>query len=197
MPIMAPMEVPPKFEIFPDRLEITSAGRLPESMSREEFFNGISIPRNKELMRIYRDLELVESLGSGIPRIISAYGENCFRFTDNFIRITFPVSAQAGTKPAPSRHQAGTKLVLSDMDNFEKLIVYCTETRSVVDMLEFMGLRDRTKFRNKYVKPLLEEGIIEMKIPDKPNSQNQKYRLTSKGIEWKEMLKKQNATPSC
>ena len=83
------------------------------------------------------------------------------------------------------------------MDNFEKLIVYCTETRSVVDMLEFMGLRDRTKFRNKYVKPLLEEGIIEMTIPDKPNSQNQKYRLTSKGIEWKEMFKKQNATPSC
>ena len=83
------------------------------------------------------------------------------------------------------------------MDNFEKLIVYCTETRSVVDMLEFMGLRDRTKFRNKYVKPLLEEGITEMTIPDKPNSQNQKYRLTSKGIEWKEMLKKQNATPSC
>ena len=100
-------------------------------------------------------------------------------------------------KPAPSRHQAGTKLALSDMDNFEKLIVYCTETRSVVDMLEFMGLRDRTKFRNKYVKPLLEEGITEMTIPDKPNSQNQKYRLTSKGIEWKEMLKKQNATPSC
>ena len=83
------------------------------------------------------------------------------------------------------------------MDNFEKLIVYCTETRSVVDMLEFMGLRDRTKFRNKYVKPLLEEGITEMTIPDKPNSQNQKYRLTSKRIEWKEMLKKQNATPSC
>ena len=103
------MEVPAKFEIFPDRLEITSAGRLPESMSREEFFNGISIPRNKELMRIYRDLELVESLGSGIPRIISAYGENCFRFTDNFIRITFPVSAQAGTKSAPSWHQVGIK----------------------------------------------------------------------------------------
>ena len=58
-------EVPPKFEIFPDRLEITSAGRLPESLTREEFFNGISIPRNKELMRIYRDVELVESLGSG------------------------------------------------------------------------------------------------------------------------------------
>ena len=65
----------------------TSAGRLPESLTREEFFNGISIPRNKELMRIYRDVELVESLGSGIPRILRAYGEDCFKFTDNFIRI--------------------------------------------------------------------------------------------------------------
>lgn len=62
----------------------------------------------------------------------------------------------------------------------------------MVDMLELMGLRDRTKFRNKYVRPLLEEGIIEMTIPDKPNSQNQKYRLTPKGIELKEMLKKQS-----
>ena len=94
-------EVPPKFEIFPDRLEITSAGRLPESLSREEFFSGISIPRNKELMRIYRDVELVESLGSGIPRILREYGEDCFKFTDNFIRITFPVNRIAKKQSDP------------------------------------------------------------------------------------------------
>ena len=29
---------------------------LPESLTKEEFFNGISIPRNKELMRIYREV---------------------------------------------------------------------------------------------------------------------------------------------
>ena len=65
---------------------------MPESLTKEEFFNGISIPRNKELMRIYRDVELIESLGSGIPRILRAYGEDCFKFTDNFIRITLPIS---------------------------------------------------------------------------------------------------------
>lgn len=32
-------EVPPKFEIFSDRLEITSYGSLPENMSKEEFFS--------------------------------------------------------------------------------------------------------------------------------------------------------------
>ena len=77
-------EVPPKFEIFPDRLEITSAGRLPESMTKQEFYAGVSMPRNKELMRIYKDIELVESLGSGIPRILQTYSEDCFHFKENF-----------------------------------------------------------------------------------------------------------------
>ena len=84
-------EVPPKFEIFPDRLEITSMGGLPEGMTQEEFFAGISIPRNKELMRIYRDVELVESLGSGVPRILQTYGKGCFHFTELFTRIILPM----------------------------------------------------------------------------------------------------------
>ncbi len=66
-------EVPPKFEIFPDRIEITSAGGLPEGLSQEEFFLGFSVPRNKELMRIFKDLGMVEQLGSGVPRILESY----------------------------------------------------------------------------------------------------------------------------
>ena len=85
-------EVPPKFEIFADRIEITSAGTLPEGLSEEEFFEGVSIPRNRELMRVYRDLELVEQLGSGVPRILESYQKECFRFMENFTRMTFPAS---------------------------------------------------------------------------------------------------------
>lgn len=87
-------DVPPKFEIFPDRLEITSMGGLPIGMTKEEFFSGISIPRNKELMRIYRDVELVESLGSGIPRILQTYGQSIFSFTEMFTRITLPADPE-------------------------------------------------------------------------------------------------------
>jgi len=49
-----------------NRIEITSAGRLPIGMTKEEFFSGVSNPRNKELMRVFRDVELVESLGTGL-----------------------------------------------------------------------------------------------------------------------------------
>src|SRR6218665_2024307 len=83
-------EIWPKFEIFSDRIEITSAGSLPEGLSEREFFEGYSIPRNKELMRIYKDLELVEQLGSGIPRILECYGKDCFHFSENFLRMVFP-----------------------------------------------------------------------------------------------------------
>ena len=82
-------EIPPKFEIFPDRLEITSYGGLFEGMDTEDFFSGLSLPVNKELMRIFRDLEMVEQLGSGIPRILKKYPKDSFVFGNSFTRIIF------------------------------------------------------------------------------------------------------------
>jgi hypothetical protein len=36
----------------------------------------------------------VEHLGSGIPRILRAYGRECFKFTENFLRMIFPAVLQ-------------------------------------------------------------------------------------------------------
>jgi len=47
-----------------------------------------------------------------------------------------------------------------------------------------LGLSDRKSFRERYLKPALADGLIEMTIPDKPNSRLQKYRLTDKGHQW-------------
>ena len=88
---------------------------------------------------------------------------------------------------APSQHPVGTQSV-PNIENLDKLIVFCTEARSFGEMLAFMCLTDRTKFRRKYIHPLLEAGIIEQTMPEKPNSQNQKYRLTAKGIALKNSL---------
>lgn len=83
-------EVPPKFELFSDRMEITSTGTLPDDMNQEDFFNGVSNPRNKELMRVFRDVELVESLGTGLQRVMKVYGKECFIFMDHFTRVVIP-----------------------------------------------------------------------------------------------------------
>lgn len=44
-----------------------------------------------------------------------------------------------------------------------------------------LGLQDRKSFRERYLKPALAEELVEMTLPDKPNSRLQKYRLTEKG----------------
>ncbi len=44
-----------------------------------------------------------------------------------------------------------------------------------------LGLADRKSFRERYLQPALAAGLIEMTIPDKPNSRLQKYRLTDRG----------------
>ena len=43
-----------------------------------------------------------------------------------------------------------------------------------------LGLQDRKSFTARYLKPALNAGLIEMTIPEKPNSRLQKYRLTSR-----------------
>ncbi|MBE0424546.1 MAG: putative DNA binding domain-containing protein [Lutibacter sp.] len=90
-------EVPPKFELFDDRIEITSAGGLTDTLNQEEFFEGVSIPRNKELMRIFKDLDMVEQLGSGVPRILEYYDKACFKFSENFLRMTFLIDKEDDT----------------------------------------------------------------------------------------------------
>jgi hypothetical protein len=51
-----------------------------------------------------------------------------------------------------------------------------------------LNIADRESFRLEFVQPALKLGLIEMTIPDKPNSRLQKYRLTAKGIELKNKL---------
>ncbi len=83
-------EVPPVIEIYSNRLSITSYGGLVHGLSKEEFFAGRSMPRNRELMRVFKDLKFVEQLGSGIHRILNAYDESIFKISDNFLEICFP-----------------------------------------------------------------------------------------------------------
>ena len=63
-------EIPPVFEIFSDRMELTSYGGLIPGQSKKDFFSCSSMPRNRELMRVFKDLGLVEQLGSGMSRIL-------------------------------------------------------------------------------------------------------------------------------
>ena len=56
------------------------------------------------------------------------------------------------------------------------LEVIGNETMSAKELMDALGLSHRPTFRNNYLNPALELGVIERTIPDKPNSRNQRYR---------------------
>lgn len=163
-------EIPPKFEIFADRIEITSAGSLPEGLSREEFFDGYSIPRNKELMRIYKDLEMVEQLGSGIPRILETYGKECFHFSENFLRMVFP-AVEKVTPQATSQVELVKGLVkrlakglVKELSESQIKILNLIESNSHItkrEMAERIGIS--TTAIDKHLDTLKEKKVLERK----------------------------------
>ena len=79
----------PLVEFFSDRVVVTSCGGLVEGLSVEDFFRCRSMPRNRELMRVFRDMELVEQIGSGLSRILRVYDRSVFEFSPSFTVVTF------------------------------------------------------------------------------------------------------------
>jgi predicted HTH transcriptional regulator len=80
----------PLVEIFMDRIVVTSCGGLVADLSEEDFFKCRSMPRNRELMRVFRDMELVEQIGSGMSRILKSYDRSIFELSPSFTVVTFP-----------------------------------------------------------------------------------------------------------
>lgn len=79
-----------------------------------------------------------------------------------------------------------TKKVTKSFTKLIALVDFLKDEKFRHEILSFLELDNQTKNFNTNIKPLIENGIIEMGIPDKPNSRLQKYRLTEKG---KKLLK--------
>ena len=56
-----------------------------------------------------------------------------------------------------------------------KIIEFCNKERNIFEIMEYIGYKNRTRFRRDYIKPLVKKGLLKMTIPDKPTSRNQKY----------------------
>ena len=119
-------EIPPVFEIFSDRMEFTSYGGLISGQSREDFFSCSSMPRNRELMRVFKDIGLVEQLGSGMSRILRFYDKSIFNISDHFIKVVFPFLMPKGNRNIASGDNNGDNNSVRELFNLLKKDPYIT-----------------------------------------------------------------------
>ena len=90
-----------------------------------------------------------------------------------------PSRDQVGTKSGPSRDQVGTKSGLTQKETI--LLQLCVVPKAIAELMAVLGWKHRTKFRNQFITPLINQGLLAMTVLDKPNSRLQKYVITEAG----------------
>ena len=94
------------------------------------------------------------------------------------------------TPQAPDKHPTSTRQVAGEVTGevadevtgeVIQLLKSLAKPKTRAEIQTILGLKGQANFRDRYLKPALENGFIEMMIPEKPRSSKQKYRLTAKG----------------
>lgn len=156
--------------MFADRVEIISPGHLPDSLNTEAIRHGATNRRNPTLTEHAVHILPYRGLGTGIPRALRDWPaiELIDDVAANQFRVVIP------------RPRAGASTGEVTGEVLRLLAVMQGEMRRT-DMQAALGLKHEDHFRDAYLRPALENGFIEMTIPDKPRSSRQRYRLTAAG----------------
>ena len=150
-----------------------------------------SVPANPLLAEPLYLAGYIERMGTGTSDMINkslavGLAEPKFIQAEDFKSIIYRKSTPEVT---PQVTPQDTPQVTPQVGQLIKAI---DGTQSREELQEKLDLKDREHFRKSYLNEALLLELIEMSIPDKPNSRNQKYRLTPKGKALKEQMKKKN-----
>ncbi len=77
--------------------------------------------------------------------------------------------------------QACPSIDISYVDKAESILEACVKPLPIQEMMQMVKQSNRTRFRQNIIRPLIDEGLLAMRIPTKPSSPLQKYFTTEKG----------------
>ena len=178
-------------DMFDDRLEIVSPGGMPDGTLIQDcdLEDVLSIRRNPIIAEIFHRLDYIERRGSGLKKIRDETSY-LYGYTDDFAPkfkstpTTFRVIFRNMNYYLDGTTNQVTNQV-TNQDNYhieriEALLDYCFTERTREEIQQYLGINNRGYFRESILKPLLNDGKLQMTIPDKPNSRNQKYVTAKK-----------------
>ena len=128
-------------------------------MSKVEFFNGVSNPRNSVLMRIFLKLGIVEHTGHGVPIIIEKYGKEAFEINDKHIIVTIPFNKQV-MESINVGANVGQNVDVNINDTERKIIEMLINDPTLTAEKISMKIEKSKRTAERYLKALQEKGII-------------------------------------
>lgn len=178
-------------DMFDDRLEIYSPGGMPDGSKVQnlDLRNVSSKRRNPIIADIFNRLNYMDRRGSGFKKILDSY-EFQEHYTEDmkpefksgnsdfwliFKNLNYGAKDIEDALAVENADKERHHLNQNGKDMDKMIIDFCREPKSIMEIMEYCGLKSRTSFRRNYLRKMLEEGVLKMTIPDKPSSRNQKY----------------------
>nr|WP_319473814.1 ATP-binding protein [uncultured Sphaerochaeta sp.] len=149
--------------VFDDRIEFISLGGLMRGLSMEAITMGISQSRNPNLASVFYRLQLVESYGTGIRKIMHLYKEYLrkpeFKAAEGAFSCVLPNSNEEGTYT--QKHEYHEDSVGESLNAEKASILYHAKARGSISRKEvedLVGLKTTKAFR--LLKELCAEGQL-------------------------------------
>jgi len=190
--------------VFKNRIEIINPGGLPPELDISDLKEPhSSYPHNPLLAGCMFLTGEIERFGTGTLEMFNLTKEKGLNPPDITIDEGFKVVLWRPS--ASSEHDTihdtehdtihdvehDVVKVFSDITELaHRLVLVLKGEMSRSQLMEILELKNRPHFSTNYLEPAIREDLIEMTLPDKPKSKNQKYRLTFKGKKLKGELKK-------
>lgn len=128
-------------------------------------------PNKSFLVKFFRNLMLGEQHELKNRYMLIGYND-----TDNTHTSTH-TSTRTSTSTSTNNLKAGLT------ENVKRLILAIgTDEKSVKEMMEAIGLKNRPNFLEYSLTPAISDGFVTMKYPSSPRHPRQKYLLTVKGL---------------
>ena len=183
-----------QIRMFDDHFVVESPGILP-GLVRISNIREFHFSRNPKIVELLTEYEFVKELGEGVDRIYREMAEAGLpepEYHQTEFMLVATLKNKIWGKPDAawrlgnhdgghetghqtgheSGHQTGHEILTEAQ---QKLVLFCSVPRTRVEMMDHLGLSARSSFHEKYLKPLLQAGVLVMTNQTNPRSKDQKY----------------------
>ncbi len=172
-----------QLRIDPDSLNLWNEGGLPPGIAVADLKKWhLSRPRNELLADVFFKAGMIEAWGRGTVKIVdeckkAGLPEPEFREEFGGLSVHFRKADKAQEAQVEAQ-EAQVELL-----NWQREVMkYCfDDEKTGNEIMKIAGYSSRTGNFKKGLQRLLDYQLLELTIPDKPQSRLQKYRLTDKG----------------
>lgn len=155
--------------MFEDRMEIRNPGGIYGRIRLDQLGKVQPDTRNPVLATALEARGITENRYSGIPTIRREMMEYRLRepeFADERGNFVVRFYNEYTAEPQEERETE---------EEIKNLLLFCRTPRTRKEICEYLGLTSVTYAIQRHIMPLVEQGLIQMSLPDKPKSQKQLY----------------------